>query len=413
MPEEQNATSNTSTTTNDAFMDEVQNRLLGQADVISSTDTNLEKTFRDAQSGIRRAQEASAQRIESEFGRERGFVLDDAERLTTNFSEGRSGFGTQMAAFRRIVETTDRNLNDLEQRKQELILQGEASAAQQISALQIQALEFRQNSQQRVFENLLNVGNFAAARDEAQLARQQFQEGIRQFNESFNFTKQQDLRAQEQLIKDNEFREKEFELALDEFELGKRFTNAQIAKMYNDITPTPTSDGVVLPMSGEAGTDIKFVPNGDLTAKQQEQVNTAMGAIGLINQLEAYYSAAAGEEYSGTGAGAVSRVKGVFRMFAQATGSGVPLTGESGENWAIYKRFLDSNRAPIAKGIKGEVGNLAQQEQQNALKSFPNEFSSPREAQAAFQAIREQITGNLSNLGTVNSSQQNNNPLGI
>lgn len=187
MPEEPNLntpspTENTTTGANNrAFMTEVQNRLLGQADVVSSLDTEIESSFDKAISGIETSRDANTQRIESQFGRELGYAQDNAQAQFTDFSENRSGFGTQMVAFRRLVETTDKELKDLEQRKQELILQGESNAASQLAQLQVQQLQFRQQAEQQVFGNLLNVGNFSLQTQAADRAERQFGLQLEQF----------------------------------------------------------------------------------------------------------------------------------------------------------------------------------------------------------------------------------------
>ena len=78
------ATSNTSTTSSDAFAKESQNRLLGQANIVSSTDTQLEDTFRSAKESIVQGQQASAARIESAFGRAQGQAVDSAQSQFDN-----------------------------------------------------------------------------------------------------------------------------------------------------------------------------------------------------------------------------------------------------------------------------------------------------------------------------------------
>lgn len=174
--------------TSQEFAQAAQQRLLEQNEVISSQDTELEQSFAAARQGVRQAQQASAARIESQFGRERGYLERDAQAGFTDFAERRSGFGTQMAAFRRLVETTDKNLNDLEQRKQELILQGESDAASKIAGLQVNELEMRQQAQQQMFNNILGLSQFGlqstTANEAMQMERKKFTESVRQFDAS-------------------------------------------------------------------------------------------------------------------------------------------------------------------------------------------------------------------------------------
>jgi len=158
----------------DKFLDTLQSRLLSQSEVISSQDTELESKIGEAIKGVQAGQQASAQRIESQFGREIGYAQEEGQRAITGNLEGRAGFATNMGVLREIVGTVDKNLNDLAQRKQELILAGEAEAAGKISELQLKAIEYKTQAQQRVFENLLSLSSLAVQRENQRLSRDQF-----------------------------------------------------------------------------------------------------------------------------------------------------------------------------------------------------------------------------------------------
>jgi len=114
-------------------------------------------------------------------------VAESGEIAKTAFAESRSGFATQTAVLRQILDSTDKNLKDLEQRKQELILQGEAEAASQIAGLQLKELEFKQKSQQDVFNNLLGLSNLGISIS----AERRAQSAEQRANEQFNFQKEQ------------------------------------------------------------------------------------------------------------------------------------------------------------------------------------------------------------------------------
>jgi hypothetical protein len=117
----------------------------------------VEGNIRNIIGNVRGAQQASAQRIESEFQREFAFQEQQGLNQIQQHREGQVGFGTQMVALRNLVETTDKNLNDLKQRKEELLLAGEAEAAQQIANLELQALKFRQDALQKSFTNTISI----------------------------------------------------------------------------------------------------------------------------------------------------------------------------------------------------------------------------------------------------------------
>ena len=167
----------TSASTN-TFNQEIQNRLLAQADVVSSSDTGIEKAITSAIQGTQKAGQATAGRINLEAGRQRGYLEQQGQTAVQGFTEGRSGFATQMTALRNLVQTTDKNLNDLESRRQEALLQNDANTASQIAGLQIQELQFKQQAQQQTFSNLLGLSQLGQSQQ--QIEQQQYQFNVRQ-----------------------------------------------------------------------------------------------------------------------------------------------------------------------------------------------------------------------------------------
>ena len=162
----------------DAFLTALQDKLLNQADMISSASTGLESKISEAISGVQKAGAASTAKIESEFGRELGYQKEQfAENITSGRAAGSGGI-LNMAALRALTETTDKSLKDLEQRKQELILQGESATASKISELQIKSLEFRQQAEQQSFSNLFNMGQFSLNVQAENRAKEQFSQTI-------------------------------------------------------------------------------------------------------------------------------------------------------------------------------------------------------------------------------------------
>jgi hypothetical protein len=142
------------------FMSTIQDKLLEQSSLVSSTNSNLESRLNTAISGVETSAEKSNKALESAYGRERAFQEGQGSLKIQDQLEGRTGFATQMIALRNLVETTDKSLKDLEQRKNELILQNDANAAAKVSELQFKALEFQQQAQQQTFSNLLGMANF-------------------------------------------------------------------------------------------------------------------------------------------------------------------------------------------------------------------------------------------------------------
>lgn len=168
-----------------------------------------------------------------------------------------------------------------------------------------------------------------------------------------------------------------------------------------------------LARAGENKTDIQFSPYTNLKVTEKLKVANVISAVDLINQAEALYAKATGVDYSGVGAGVVSALHGLTRTAATVTGAD--------QDWQAYIAFLESNKAPIAKGMKGETGNLAAQEQTDSLKSFPGRFTSPANSETAFAIVRRQSLSHLTTLGetvgTVNKidggGSSSNNPFDI
>lgn len=183
-------------------------------------------------------------------------------------------------------------------------------------------------------------------------------------------TAQLDL-DQQQLEWSNYFNQKELELSYAKFNATQEETQTGAYDVFGNT----------------------FYSSSNLSATEKQKVNTIKTGIDLVSQVENLYYDAVGEEYSGTGSGIWSRIKGVSRVIGEYAGTN--------QKMKAYKNFLDSNRAAIAKGIKGEVGNLAYNEQANALKSFPNEFSSPYEASQAFSLIKQQMLDQISKYGSI------------
>lgn len=165
------------TQTND-FLTQLQNKLLGQSDVISSESTQIESKINEAIKGIKEGTGAGSQAVESAYNRQIGYTQEAGGRALTAAEESQRGYAVNTAALKQIQETTDRQVNDLEQRKQELILQGQASAAGQISQLQLQALQFRQQAQQQVFQNLLSGAGIGLQLQQQQQQASQFQQSL-------------------------------------------------------------------------------------------------------------------------------------------------------------------------------------------------------------------------------------------
>lgn len=157
----------------DNFLDTLSSSLLKQSGIISSNTRNIDSAMNEAITGVKSATESETKRIESAYGRERDFATGQADVAFQEFNEGRTGFATQMTGLRQLVETTDKNLKDLEQRKQELILQNNSAGASKVAELQFAQLKFKQEAEQQVFSNLLGMAGFGVQKEQLNLAKSQ------------------------------------------------------------------------------------------------------------------------------------------------------------------------------------------------------------------------------------------------
>jgi hypothetical protein len=158
----------------DALLEALQGKLLDSASVISSEDTNIEKAIGKSIESLKVGNEASKKRIESEYKRELGYANDQFANDVNNERDSGRGFAVNVGALREITKTGDKRIADLQMRKEELMLAGDANTAKEISNLQLQELQFQQQARQQTFTNLLGMANFGVSmRTEDRLAKSQ------------------------------------------------------------------------------------------------------------------------------------------------------------------------------------------------------------------------------------------------
>ncbi len=157
-------------TSQDAFLKTLQDKLLSQSDMISSASTNIESKINEAIGSIKAGNEASKNAITSSYDRTIGYTNEAQQNQITAARERGVGVSTSDVAYKAMTAEADKNLKDLEMRKNELILQGDAASAAKIAELQIQTLDFKTKAMQTTFNNLLSVGSFAMQSQEAQRA---------------------------------------------------------------------------------------------------------------------------------------------------------------------------------------------------------------------------------------------------
>lgn len=228
-------------------------RLSEQASGISSSaSSNLQASINNAISGTQTAGELSRRSLMSERDREVAFARNRQGAEITGALEGRTGYGTQRIALRELAETTEKEVKDLRQRYDELILQGDAATAQRVAELQVQKLEFLQAQEQNFYSNMIGVANLQQeALSQAQQNEQFYQaqqQADRQFRQSMQQSKyefeqnygleleridlqQQQIELQRQR---NQISAAEYQLKRDELNNEKTLTNLE-ALVTQDI----------------------------------------------------------------------------------------------------------------------------------------------------------------------------------
>lgn len=162
----------------DPFLAEMQSQLTRQSGSISSASTNIEKAISESISNLQKSNASTTKATTSAFDRQIDQTRKSGSFAFTGAQEEQRGFAQNVGILRKINEDTNTNLKDLEQRKQEVILQGDAATASKIADLQLKALEFKQQSEQQVFSNLLSMSNFGLSlkQEERQSKAQDFTE---------------------------------------------------------------------------------------------------------------------------------------------------------------------------------------------------------------------------------------------
>ncbi len=165
----------------DPFITQLKAQMTGQQGIVSSAEQDVSQLIKDAQANIVAGNQAGAAKIESQFEREKGYQKEQNIRTITTAVESQRGFATNNALLRQIREEGDKSIKDLEQRKQELILSGNAAAAQQLSGLQLKEAEFLVQSRQQVFQNLISMAGVGLQAGSLQLQKEQFEQSAYQF----------------------------------------------------------------------------------------------------------------------------------------------------------------------------------------------------------------------------------------
>jgi len=166
------------TTDTNPIISVLEKRLTGQAESVSSAQGNVESLINTAITGLQKSQEAGAARITTDYRQQKEDILGQGQRDVTDFSESRSGFGTQLAALRNLVGDTDKSIRDLETRKQDALMANDAATASAIAEMQLKKAEFVMEKEQTFYNNLFQMAGIEVQQSAQKQAATQFKEKL-------------------------------------------------------------------------------------------------------------------------------------------------------------------------------------------------------------------------------------------
>lgn len=167
------------------FTKELQDKLLGELDLVSSEPTELESLIGKSITGLKEAQEKRVTGIEAGAERLAGEIKEKGIKELTSAQEQQRGFAVNRSLIKQIEEDTEKSLKDLEMRKQEALGGGAVELAEKISNLQIQQLQFSQQKKQQSFSNMLQVAGFGL--NVYQIQQQKTQQELQNKKDTLNF----------------------------------------------------------------------------------------------------------------------------------------------------------------------------------------------------------------------------------
>jgi len=143
------------------LMKALQDQLLSSSGMVTSGTSEIETRFNNAIESIKTGKEAGNEKLQSEFERNANYLGEKFNADQLSGREQQSGGLQAFGALKALTESTDKSLKDLAMRKEELVLANNVAAANKITDLEIQAIEYREKARQQVFNNILSLGNFS------------------------------------------------------------------------------------------------------------------------------------------------------------------------------------------------------------------------------------------------------------
>ena len=286
--------------TKDPFIDKLQSTLLSQSSMVSSSNSGIDEKINKAISSTQESAVSSAAAITSSANRQIGDVQTAGQTKVNTAFESQRGFATNNALIQQINDQTNKDVKDLDMRKQELIMQGNATAASKVSDLQIASLQFKQQSQQQAFTNLLALGNFGLQAKESKLKEraQKTQEGqfMAQIGLQYGVQVNDGDTIETITARAAPFASTKQKLELDKMRADIANSNAQRAKAFSDIAENRTLDSGSIDAIANA-----YLTKGDAvlgTIKNSSTLSQVINRAAIIQQAN-YKSSAAQDKDAG------------------------------------------------------------------------------------------------------------------
>lgn len=186
-------TTNKPPTTSQTILDTLTQKILSSSGAVSSADTGIDKMLKEAYSSAKGIQEAGASRIGLEAEEQAETIKETGTQTLTSAREAQRGFGTNTAALKAIQDSTTKQLNDLDKRKDQALLENNTALVDKISNLQLKAIEFQQQAEQQTFSNILAVGGFELQQQTQERLNQQFLSNLEYQKQTQSFKEKQTI----------------------------------------------------------------------------------------------------------------------------------------------------------------------------------------------------------------------------
>ena len=154
-----------------ALMQQLIQKQLGGSGLVSSATSPLDSVLAGAVSAQEKQGAAREAQINLDY---QDAVKLSTDRASYELSAGRaagSGGVLNLAALNELTGRTDSTLKDLEKQKQQALLNNDSATATAVTNLQIKAVEFQQEANQKIFSQILQLGQYGIQQKNQEIAQ--------------------------------------------------------------------------------------------------------------------------------------------------------------------------------------------------------------------------------------------------